>query len=321
MLEIVRILSWIKLFRTNCKKQQVRGPLTTSEIENQKEFLIKKEQHRYGKCEKFEVSQQQFNLKLSEEGLYKCYSRIQGQYPIFVPRELKLAEKLIEEAQIQTIHGGLTLTMTKVRSKYSVPTLRQSVKRVLRICCGCKKLHVKRYPVPQKGLLQVDYTNSDLPFKIRGTDYTGSFLCKSKWKMERKVYIPLFNCSLSGANHLEGLPNQTTQEFIHVLKQLIVRSERPKVIYSDKAKTFGPASKWIEKINKDELMQEYLIKEKIEWKFNLARAPKWGGQFEQMVGLVKQCLYKTTRGANLSQKKFEEIVLDMQVTLNNRPLM
>ena len=62
MLEILRILSWIKLYLTNCKKQQVRGPLTSSEIENQKEFLIKKEQHRYGKCEKFEVSQQQFNL-------------------------------------------------------------------------------------------------------------------------------------------------------------------------------------------------------------------------------------------------------------------
>ena len=137
---------------------------------------------------------------------------------------MKLAEKLIEEAHIQTIHGGLTLTMTKVRSKYWVPTLRQSVKRVLRICCGCKNLHVKGYPVPQKGLLQVDYTNSDLPFKIRGTDYTGPFLCKSKWKMERKVYLPLFNCSLSRANHLEGLPNQTTQKFIHVLKQLIVRS-------------------------------------------------------------------------------------------------
>ena len=40
-----------------------------------------------------------------------------------------------------------------------------------------------------------------------------------------------------------------------------------------------------------------------------------------MVGLAKQYLYKTTRRANLSKKEFEEIVMDIEVTLNNRPLM
>ena len=62
------------------------------------------------------------------------YGRIHGEYPIFVPRESKLAEKLIEEAHIQTIHGGVQLIMDKIRSKYSVPMLKQLVKRVLRIC-------------------------------------------------------------------------------------------------------------------------------------------------------------------------------------------
>ena len=40
-----------------------------------------------------------------------------------------------------------------------------------------------------------------------------------------------------------------------------------------------------------------------------------------MVELVKQYLYKTTRRANLSKKEFEEIVMDIEATLNNRPLM
>ena len=40
-----------------------------------------------------------------------------------------------------------------------------------------------------------------------------------------------------------------------------------------------------------------------------------------MVGPVKQCLYKITGRANLSQKEFEEIVLDKEVTLNNWSLM
>ena len=73
MLKTLRILSWIKRFLTKSKKQQERGPLTSSEVEDQREFLIKEEQHRYSNCEKFEVSTQQLNLKISEEGLYVTF--------------------------------------------------------------------------------------------------------------------------------------------------------------------------------------------------------------------------------------------------------
>ena len=68
-------------------------------------------------------------------------------------------------------------------------------------------------------------------------------------------------------------------------------------------------------------MQKYLIKEEIQRTFNLSKAPWWGGKFERMVGLVKQCLYEITGRANLNQKEFEEIVLDKEVTLNNQSLM
>ena len=53
------------------------------------------------------------------------------------------------------------------------------------------------------------------------------------------------------------------------LKRLIVairvgRAGRVSVIYSDIAKTFDTASKWNGKINKDDKMQEYLIKDQIK---------------------------------------------------------
>ena len=39
-----------------------------------------------------------------------------------------------------------------------------------------------------------------------------------------------------------------------------------------------------------------------------------------MVGLMKQCLYKTVGKANLSWQELEEVLLDIETTLNNRPL-
>ena len=110
------------------------------------------------------------------------------------------------------------------------------------------------------------------------------------------------------------------------LKRLIVairvgRAGRVSVIYPDIAKTFVKASKWNGKINKDDKMQEYLIKDQIKWKFNLSRAPWLGGQFERMVELVKQSLFKTTGRANLTKQMLEEILLDIDIVLNNRPLI
>ena len=46
-------------------------------------------------------------------------------------------------------------------------------------------------------------------------------------------------------------------------------------------------------------MQEYIIKEQIKWKFNLSKAPWWGGQFKKIVILMKQSLFKATGRINL----------------------
>ena len=100
-------------------------------------------------------------------------------------------------------------------------------------------------------------TTQILTIKIIGIDYAGPLICKTDEGKETKVPISLFTCSLTSAIHLELLSNQSTQEFIMTLKQLIAGRGRTSVIYSDITKTFVPASKWIGKINKAEKMQEY----------------------------------------------------------------
>ena len=45
-----------------------------------------------------------------------------------------------------------------------------------------------------------------------------------------------------------------------------------------------------------------------------------GSQFEQMVGLMRKCLYKMVGKADLSWQDLEELLLETEITLNNRPL-
>ena len=89
------------------------------------------------------------------------------------------------------------------------------------------------------------------------------------------------------------MSNLSTNEFIRSFKRLISRRGKPNVIYSDNAKTFKAGAKWLNSINRDEQFHDFLIKEKIIWKFNLSRAPWWGGQYERLIGLTKQSLYKS----------------------------
>ena len=119
---------------------------------------------------------------------------------------------------------------------------------------------------------------------------------------------------------IDLLPDLTTAEFLLSLKRFIARRGRPERIYSDNGGTFVAAEKWIRMVRNDERFQDYLGKQEIRWQFNLSRAPWWGGQFERIIGLVKSALRKCIGNGMLRWKELEEVLLDVEVTLNNRPL-
>ena len=78
------------------------------------------------------------------------------------------------------------------------------------------------------------------------------------------------------------------------LKRLIARKGRPKkTITLMIGTTFVGASHWLRKAMCNEKFNQFLAKNKITKQFNLSSTPWWGGQFEMMVGLVKNPLNKT----------------------------
>ena len=78
-----------------------------------------------------------------------------------------------------------------------IPSLRQLVKKTVKKYYEWKRFQVSHYPGPSTGLLPVERTTQNLPFKIIGVDYAGPVLCKTKVGKETKVYILLFTCSLA----------------------------------------------------------------------------------------------------------------------------
>ena len=248
-----------------------------------------------------------------------CRGRIQGSHPIYLPHKAVFTRKLVQRIHCETLHGGVGLTMAAVRERYWIPRLRTLVKTTRKECWGCKRFHIKAATPPVPGPLPEDRTNPGAAFEVIGVDFAGPIRYRSS-KAEGKAYLTIFACSLSRAVHLELLRNLETTNFIVCLKKFIARRGRPRVVYSDNGSTFIKASKWLGQLRRDERLRGLLEEHEIKWKFNLSRAPWWGGQFERLIGVVKSAMHKVIGGGHLTWNQLSEILLDIEIQINRRPL-
>ena len=321
--KVLRICAWISRFHGNCRATQRErqfGPLTTAEIRVRELWWIRKTQIEAAESPEFDKTKVHLNIQPNLDGILECRGRIDGEYPVFLPSASIFTRKVVERAHLSTLHGGVSMTMAKVRERYWVPKLRRLVKHVRSKCYGCLKFRAGAYEKPPPGKLPSTRTQGTTPFQVVGVDFAGPIRYVTRNKAERKAYLLLYGCSLTRAVHLEVLKSIETSEFITSLKRFIARRGRPKLIYSDNAKTFKSAAKWLGKVQQEETFHAFLADNAVEWRFNLSRAPWWGGQYERLIGLFKRAFHKTIGNGTLTWEELEEVVLDVEVTLNNRPL-
>jgi hypothetical protein len=112
----------------------------------------------------------------------------------------------------------------------------------------------------------------------------------------------------------------TAEELKGSLAEFVARRARPAKIVSDNEKTCVAMAKWLRKLKRSQVVNDYLAWREIHWQFNLARSPWWGGFLERIVWLMKNAFRKAIGNANLTFKQLKEVLLEVEITLNNRPL-
>ncbi|CAB3999831.1 E3 ubiquitin- ligase DZIP3, partial [Paramuricea clavata] len=138
---------------------------------------------------------------------------------------------------------------------------------------------------------QIELKGESPPFDKVGVDFAGPLYVK-QGKSMRKVYIALFSCCVTRALHLELVEDLSAQTFRRCLRRFTAARGNPSIIVSDNAKTFKAVEKTLKHLFDHPEVKSDLEVRRIEWKFNLERAPWWGGFFERMVRNVKVCLRK-----------------------------
>lgn len=186
---------------------------------------------------------------------------------------------------------------------------------IIHKCVTCRKFEGRPFKAPLPPPLPACRVTEAPAFSYTGVDFAGPFMAPPS--QSNKAWM---TCYVTRAVHLDTVPDQSTPAFLRCLKRFVARRGLPRRFISDNGKTFKAASKYLETVFKDGLVQEHLTGLGVAWQFNVERAPWWGGAFERMVRSTKRCLKKLIGRAHFSLDELTTALAEIEAVLNSRPL-
>ena len=137
----------------------------------------------------------------------------------------------------------------------------------------------------EAGDLPMDRSKEAEPFEISGVNFSGPLSYTSRnpngqlnTTFGGKAYICLFTCAVTRAVYLELSPNLSAENFVLTLTRFYLRVNRGlSVMYSDNAKTFVRAAKYLKRLHGNEGVSSFLGDHQTSWEFVASRAPWWNG--------------------------------------------
>lgn len=146
---------------------------------------------------------------------------------IILPDRHTLTTLMLKDAHEAVLHGGVQLTMRKLRDHFFIIHARSQVKTFKQNCLVCYRYQMR--PLNQQmGRLPLFRTEQARPFAFVGCDFTGHFYFKAsnlRNALSVKGYIALFICLTTKAIHLEKVEGLTTAEFLMAFDNFTARRE------------------------------------------------------------------------------------------------
>ena len=313
----------------NCALPSIRDVQSSVlDLDGARLYWIKCAQSQLLTDKKFPLWEQQLGLYQDKSGVWRCKGRMSNsclrpsaQNPILLDKKHHLAKLVVMDAHLRVLHDGVSETLAELRSAYWLVRGRQFVRKLLYNCVVCRKFEGRPYRSQPPPPLPDFRVRQSRPFQTTGVDFAGPFFVKpTDGQGTTKVWLCLYTCCSTRAVHLDLVPDMTAATFLRSFKRFTARRGIPMRMISDNAKTFKAASAGLIEILKNSEAVKYFSQLHIEWKFNLERAPWWGGIFERMVKSAKRCLKKAIGRNSLTHDELLTLVVEVEAVLNSRPL-
>ncbi|XP_037930936.1 uncharacterized protein LOC119665764 [Teleopsis dalmanni] len=322
--KLLRVTAYCLRFVYNChKKKSVRkiDNLSADDIDAAEIVLVKQAE----KCFSDDIRRLNLQKQLMKSnklcslnpfvdsaGVLRVGSRLRNadlsdnqKYSIILHTTSTLAKLIINQEHINTIHGGLKLTLNYVREKFWIIRGTIAVKACINKCLKCFRIKAKGQS-QLMGSLPTPRVNFSRPFTHCGIDYAGPLHIKcSQFRgiKTHKAYIAIFVCLAS-------------QGFLAALKRMISRRGSVHHIYSDNGTNFTGANNILQKIQ----IENHLAETGIRWHFIPPGSPHFGGLWESGVKSIKYHLARIIGDQKLTYEELSTVLIQIECCLNSRPL-
>ena len=326
LLKLFRITAYVKRFINNLKASRDNKPLCLTKYVNSLEMKearilwIKQNQKSFSDKRLKELCVD-LNVRCDDVGVLRSYSRLKHakipqdtKSPVLINPKHKLAELIVDHAHTRVLHRGVKQTLTETRTAYWIPRGRNFVRKLVRPCVVCKRLHARAYKYPGHSDLPEFRLDDGTPFKATGVDYLGPLYCREvysdpKSASTHKCWIAIYTCATTRAVILDVVHDARAPTFIDSFKRFISRRGCPNTMISDHGTVFTAKE-----------TQSFASNRFINWKFTLECAPWFGGMWERLVASVKRCLKKVIGVKVISYTELQTLLFQVESILNNRPI-
>ena len=249
-----------------------------------------------------------------------------AKHPIILPAKHHLSKLIIQEAHLDTMHGGVELTLAYVRSRYWIINAKKTVRATVRNCVTCIRY---RATTTQQlmGQLPKERVTPSRAFVHSGVDYAGPIdirTTKGRGHKTYKGYIAIFVCLATKAIHIEVVSDMTTNTFLAAFRRFTARRGRVEQMFSDNGTTFVGANKLlrmeIQNIESSEAVQQETVKMGCQWHFIPAASPHFGGLWEAGVKSMKHHMKRLLGNSTCTYEELATLMCQIESCLNSRPL-
>lgn len=335
------VFRWVQKTRT---KTMPKGPVSAEEVNKAEVHWIKYTQNHYFGHEIDRLKKDRILPKgnvllnvtpfVDQENVLRMNGRVkndellQQKYSIILPAQSRFVFLIIRQAhQLQAVHGGVQLTLRALRERFWIIHARNQVKKLIGNCLVCYRAKTKLLK-QQMAELPSFRTQQAIPFTFVGCDYAGPFhikLSETKNAKSTKGYVALFICLTTKAIHFEVVCDLTTAEYIMALENFIARWGIPNTMYTDNGKNFVGGEREIYELHEQFLSQTNALTrlfevKRIKFKRLPARASHMAGIWERAVGMTKYHMHRVMKDTNLTARRFDHVLEQIECGLNSRPL-
>ena len=242
------------------------------------------------------------------------------KHPIILDGKHPVVKLFIRHIHVTNSHSPQQHTKAMLQNEFWILSISNEIRKMLNRCRDCCRQHAAAEFPQMSPLPEFRFpAEKPFPFQQTGLDLFGPFASKSS-STYNKRYALILTCLTTRAVHLEMCVDLSSDATMNALQRFFSRRGYPAQLVSDRGTNFIAAEKELQKIFESTQVHDFLANLEIQWHFNPAQAPHFGGVWERLIRSCKDAFYSILGCQALTDDTFTTLLCEVESFLNCRPL-